>query len=58
MRRGIAFSLSTSDRLRLESLVADRNTSQKHVGRARIVLLTPDGPVTPAIRRSAGLSKS
>ena len=58
MRSGISFTLSTSDRLRLEALVADRNTSQKHVWRARIVLLSADGLGTHAIMREAGVSKT
>ncbi|MFK5598214.1 helix-turn-helix domain-containing protein [Methylobacterium sp. HMF5984] len=58
MRSGISFTLSTSDRLRLEARVADRNTPQKHVWRARIVLLSADGLGTHAIMRAAGVSKT
>lgn len=58
MRSGISFSLSASDRLRLDALVADRNTPQKHVWRARIVLLSADGLGTHAIMREAGVSKT
>lgn len=58
MRSGISFSLPASDRLRLEALVADRNTPQKHVWRARIVLLSADGLGTHAIMREAGVSKT
>jgi hypothetical protein len=43
MRSGLSFTLPASDRLRLEALVADWNTPQKHVWRARIVLLSADG---------------
>jgi hypothetical protein len=43
MRNGISFTLSVPDRRRLEALVTDRNTPQKHVWRARIVLLSADG---------------
>jgi hypothetical protein len=32
MRTGMSFHLSAADRLRLETLVRDRNTPQKHVG--------------------------
>ena len=39
MRTGIDFTVSHGDRQRLEAIVADRNSSQKHVWRARIVLL-------------------
>ncbi len=58
MRSCISFSLAASDRLRLEALVADRNTPQKHVWRARIVLLSADGLGTHAIMREAGVSKT
>lgn len=37
MREGI--TLGAGDRSRLEAVVADRNSPQKHVWRARIVLL-------------------
>ena len=58
MRSGISFTLSAPDRLRLQALVADRNTPQKHVWRARIVLLSADGLGTHAIMREAGVSKT
>ncbi len=58
MRSGISFTLSAPDRLRLQALVADRNTPQKHVWRARIVLLSADGLGTHAIMRAAGVSKT
>ena len=58
MRSGISFTLSSSDRLRLEALVADRNTPQKHVWRARIVLLSAGGLGTHATMREAGVSKT
>ena len=58
MRSGISYSLPATDRLRLEALVADRNTPQKHVWRARIVLLSADGLGTHAIMREAGVSKT
>lgn len=57
-RYDISFTLSASDRLRLEALVADRNTPQKHVWRARIVLLSADGIGTHAIMRGAAVSKT
>jgi hypothetical protein len=40
MRTGISFSLADGDRDRLNALVADRNSPQKQVWRARIVLLS------------------
>lgn len=49
MRTGIFVTLSDADRRRLEALVADRNTPQKHVWRGRIVLMSADGFGTAAI---------
>jgi hypothetical protein len=49
MRTGISFSVSSDDRLRLEAIVVGRTTPQKHVWRARIVLLSADGLGTNAI---------
>ena len=57
MREGIAVEASAVDRARLEAIVADRNSPQKHVWRARIVLLTADGLGTNEIMRQAGTSK-
>ena len=58
MRPGIIIDLSSADRLRLEALVRDRNTAQKHVWRARIVLLSATGMGTNAIMRETGKSKT
>ena len=58
MRTGIAVHLSPIDRNRLRVIVDDRNSSQKHVWRARIVLATADGMGTAAIMRLAGVSKT
>jgi transposase len=57
MREGITVEVSAADRARLEMMVADRNSPQKHVWRARIVLLTADGLGTSEIMRRAGTSK-
>src|SRR5215211_8622461 len=57
MREGIAVEVSAADRARLEAVVADRNSPQKHVWRARIVLATAEGLGTNAIVRRAGVSK-
>ena len=57
MREGIIVEVSAADRARLEAMVADRNSPQKHVWRARIVLLTAAGHGTVAIMRQAGVSK-
>jgi hypothetical protein len=43
MRKGIIVQVADADRARLEAVVANRNSPQKHVWRARIVLLTADG---------------
>ncbi len=58
MRSGIAITVSADDRRRLEAVVTDRNAAQKHVWRARIVLLTADGLGTAAIMRETGKSKT
>jgi transposase len=58
MRRGIFISVSAADRRRLEAVVADRNTPQKHVWRARIILLTADGSGTNGIMAATGRSKT
>ena len=46
--------MTAADRDRLEAIVADRNSPQKHVWRARIVLATADGLGTMAIMRAHG----
>src|SRR5262245_60161417 len=43
VRKGIVVEVSADARSRLEAVAADRNSPQKHVWRARIVLLTADG---------------
>ena len=43
MRTGIVVKVTAADRERLEAIVADRNSPQKHVWRARIVLATAAG---------------
>ena len=57
MREGIEIELTAKDRARLEAVVADRNSPQKHVWRARIVLATADGLGTNEIVRRTGVSK-
>ena len=47
MLTGISISLSPSDRARLAAIAADRNSPQKHVWRAQIVLLSADGVRIP-----------
>src|SRR6056297_1463006 len=58
MRTGIFIALNGSDRDRLELLVSDRNTPQKHVWRARIVLLSAAGVGTMAIMAQTGAAKT
>ena len=58
MRTGIVVNVKAADRRRLTAIVANRNSPQKHVWRARIVLLTADGLGTAEIMRQTGKSKS
>jgi transposase len=57
MREGIDIEVSAADRERLAAVVADRNSPQKHVWRARIILATGEGCGTAEIMRRAGVSK-
>jgi transposase len=56
MRKIERISLETAGRERLERLVRDRNTPQKVVWRARIVLLASDGLTAQAIAAAVGKS--
>ena len=58
MRTGIKVAVSAKDRRQLDAIVADRNSPQKHVWRAQIVLLTADGCGTAEIMRHTGVSKT
>ena len=58
MRTGIIITIDTAERARLEAIVADRNRPQKHVWRARIILLTADGVGTSGIERQTGKDKT
>jgi hypothetical protein len=53
----ITVQVSDADRAGLVAIVADRNSPQKHVWRAQIVLLTVDGVGTRVIMRRMGKSK-
>ena len=55
MRDGVRIEVSAADRDRLERVVADRNSPQKHVRRARIILATAEGCGTNEIMRRAGV---
>ena len=58
MRTGVTLSVSSADLDRLRALVSDRNAPQKHVWRARIVLLSAEGVGTNAIMRETSKSKT
>src|SRR5512144_476570 len=57
MRKDISVEVSAADRVRLEAVVADRNSPQKHVWRAKIILATADGLGTAEIMRGSGKAK-
>ncbi len=56
MRKIERISISAADRERLERLVRDRNTPQKVVWRAQIVLLASDGRTAEGIAATVGKS--
>jgi transposase len=56
MRKIEQIAIGAADRERLERLVRDRNTPQKVVWRARIVLLASDGLTAEAIASAVGKS--
>ena len=58
MRTGITVEVSAADRRQLVAIAADRNSPQKHVWRAQIVLLTAEGCGTAEIMRRADASKT
>ena len=57
MRKGIEVRLGLGDRERLAAVTGSGNSPQKHVWRARIVLLSGDGLGTMAIQRQTGKGK-
>src|SRR6202163_5147991 len=57
MRKGIEVGLGPGERERLEAVIGSGNSPQKHVWRARIVLLSADGFGTMAIQRHTGKGK-
>ncbi len=58
MRTGISIDVTPKDRRRLQAIVEDRNTPQKHVWRARIMLLTAEGLGANAIGAEVGVAKT
>jgi ParB-like chromosome segregation protein Spo0J len=57
MAQTLCAIVSAADRARLEAVVADRNRPQKHVARARIVLLAAPPLDVAAVARQAGISR-
>jgi transposase len=58
MRKAIKIDLTEADRRSLAAIVTDRNSPQKHVWRAQIVLLAADGCGTMELTRRTGTSKT
>ena len=58
MRKGISITVTPADRVRLQSIIRDRNSPQKHVWRARIIVLTADSEGTTAVMRAVGKGKT
>jgi transposase len=58
MLNGITAKVTAKDRAELEAIAADRNSPQKHVWRAQIILLTANGCGTAEIMRGSGTSKT
>src|ERR1700709_2098842 len=58
MRTGIVVEVSPADQVRLQAVVTDRNSPQKHVWRAQIGLLTAKGHGTAEIMRRTGKAKT
>jgi hypothetical protein len=58
MRKRITIDVSDTDRQALTAIVRGRNSPQKHVWRAQIVLLTADGCGTMELTRRTGTSRT
>ena len=58
MRKGIVVEVTPADRAGFQSIIRDRNSPQKHVWRARIIVLTAEGAGTTAIARAVGKGKT
>ena len=58
MRAGISITVTPEDRLRLEVIARDRNSPQKHVWRAHIIMLSGDGVGTNGIVAATGKDKT
>src|SRR3954468_1747381 len=57
MAQSVSLVVSAGDRARLEAIVADRNRPQRHVARARLVLLSADRLDMATVARRAGSSR-
>ena len=58
MHKASTINLTETDRRSLIAIITDRNSPQKHVWRAQIVLLTADGCGTMELTRRTGTSKT
>jgi hypothetical protein len=58
MHTGISISVTATDSSRVEAIVAARGSPQKHVWRARIILLSDQGLGTNAIMAATAKSKT
>jgi transposase len=58
MRKATMIDLIETDRVALRAIVTDRNSLQKHVWRAQIVLLSAEGCGTMELTRRTGTSKT
>src|SRR4051812_16759755 len=56
MRQGTTIDVSPADGCRLDAIVADRNSPQKHVWRARVALVAADGHGPRALGGRGALS--
>ena|SRR5687767_4895664 len=57
MAQSVCPVISTADRACLEAIAADRNQPQRHVARARLVLLSADRLDVAAVARRTGVSR-
>ena len=57
MSQNVCPLVSAEDRVRLEAIIADRNRTQKHVARARIILHSSDRLNVAEIARLSGVSR-
>src|SRR4051812_41152927 len=58
MAQSVCPIISAGDRARLEAIVANRNRAQKHVTRARLVLLSADRLAVATVARRAGVGRA